>query len=150
MCRGGLGGQDIESKGKRDGMSRHRRMVQAHRSQGATVMWPVHGPFVLLIMSKIVFSTASQTCSSWGPSKELERAKCKEDLQGLDVEKIFSASSRIAKVTSGEGGVGFCVGLQCLDHLWGVGPCSAWPGSLPLPPEVAVPVAFGPTHALCT
>lgn len=62
-------------------------------------------------MSKIIFPTASQTCSSWGPSKELELAKCKEDLQSLDVEKIFSASSRIAKVMSWEGG-GWAPGLH--------------------------------------
>ncbi|XP_073733031.1 maestro heat-like repeat-containing protein family member 2A isoform X2 [Callorhinus ursinus] len=50
------------------------------------------------VLSGLLDLHASQTCSSWGPSKELELAKCKEDLQGLDVEKIFSASSRIAKV----------------------------------------------------
>ncbi|XP_006760727.1 PREDICTED: maestro heat-like repeat-containing protein family member 2A [Myotis davidii] len=41
---------------------------------------------------------ASQTCSSWDACKELELARCKQDLQGLEVENIFSASSRIAKV----------------------------------------------------
>nr|KAF6496503.1 maestro heat like repeat family member 2A [Rousettus aegyptiacus] len=50
------------------------------------------------VLSCLLDLHASQTCSSWGASKELELAKCKEDLQGLDVEKIFSASSRIAKV----------------------------------------------------
>uniref|UniRef100_A0A673U762 Maestro heat like repeat family member 2A n=1 Tax=Suricata suricatta TaxID=37032 RepID=A0A673U762_SURSU len=50
------------------------------------------------VLSSLLDLHASQTCSSWGPSKELELAKCKEDLQDLDVEKIFSASSRIAKV----------------------------------------------------
>ncbi|ELK14350.1 Protein LOC339766 [Pteropus alecto] len=50
------------------------------------------------VLSSLLDLHASQTCSSWGASKELELAKCKEDLQGLDVEKIFSASSRIAKV----------------------------------------------------
>lgn len=49
-------------------------------------------------MSEIVFPPASQTCSSWGASKELELEKCKEDLQGSDTEKLVSASSRIAKV----------------------------------------------------
>uniref|UniRef100_A0A452UBG3 Maestro heat like repeat family member 2A n=1 Tax=Ursus maritimus TaxID=29073 RepID=A0A452UBG3_URSMA len=57
------------------------------------------------VLSSLLDLHASQTCSSWGPSKELERAKCKEDLQGLDVEKIFSASSRIAKVA--------CVQFNC-------------------------------------
>lgn len=79
--------------------------------------WPVCGSFVLLIVSKIVFPAASQTCSLWGPSEELELAKCKEDLQGLDMEEIFSASSRIAKVTRWEGRVGSWAGLQCLDHV---------------------------------
>ncbi|XP_011370660.1 maestro heat-like repeat-containing protein family member 2A [Pteropus vampyrus] len=50
------------------------------------------------VLSSLLDLHASQTCSSWGASKELELAKCKEDLQDLDVEKIFSASSRIAKV----------------------------------------------------
>ncbi|XP_039090491.1 maestro heat-like repeat-containing protein family member 2A [Hyaena hyaena] len=50
------------------------------------------------VLSSLLDLHASQTCSSWGPSKELELAKCKEDLQDLDVEKIFNASSRIAKV----------------------------------------------------
>ncbi|XP_044922736.1 maestro heat-like repeat-containing protein family member 2A [Mustela putorius furo] len=50
------------------------------------------------VLASLLDLHASQTCSSWGPSKELELAKCKEDLQSLDVEKIFSASSRIAKV----------------------------------------------------
>ncbi|KAB0396545.1 hypothetical protein E2I00_006753 [Balaenoptera physalus] len=45
-----------------------------------------------------VLEGTSQTCSSWGASKELELEKCKGDLQGSDMEKIFGASSRIAKV----------------------------------------------------
>ncbi|CAK7321248.1 Maestro heat-like repeat-containing protein family member 2A [Vulpes lagopus] len=57
------------------------------------------------VLSSLLDLHASQTCSSWGPSKELELAKCKEDLQGPDVEKIFSASSRIAKVA--------CVQFNC-------------------------------------
>ena len=85
-------------------------------------MWPVDGPFILLIVSKIMFLTASQTCSSWGPSKELELAKCKEDLQGPDVEKIFSASSRIAKVTSWKGGEapGLDSGTWTVSGAWDV------------------------------
>ncbi|XP_030181975.1 maestro heat-like repeat-containing protein family member 2A [Lynx canadensis] len=50
------------------------------------------------VLSSLLDLHASQTCSLWGPSEELELAKCKEDLQGLDMEEIFSASSRIAKV----------------------------------------------------
>lgn len=63
-----------------------------------------------MIISETVPPTASQTCSSWDASKELELARCKEDLQGLDVE-IFSTSARIAKVTSQEGCVGYWAGL---------------------------------------
>ncbi|XP_058556580.1 LOW QUALITY PROTEIN: maestro heat-like repeat-containing protein family member 2A [Neofelis nebulosa] len=50
------------------------------------------------VLSSLLDLHASQTCSLWGPSEELKLAKCKEDLQGLDMEEIFSASSRIAKV----------------------------------------------------
>ncbi|KAM9085449.1 LOW QUALITY PROTEIN: maestro heat-like repeat-containing protein family member 2A [Megaptera novaeangliae] len=50
------------------------------------------------VLSSLLDLHASQTCSSWGASKELELEKCKGDLQGSDMEKIFSASSRIAKV----------------------------------------------------
>ncbi|XP_031308306.2 maestro heat-like repeat-containing protein family member 2A [Camelus dromedarius] len=50
------------------------------------------------VLSRLLDLHASQTCSSWGASKELELEKCKEDLQGSDMEKIFSASFRIAKV----------------------------------------------------
>ncbi|GAB5576106.1 maestro heat-like repeat-containing protein family member 2A isoform X5 [Prionailurus iriomotensis] len=50
------------------------------------------------VLSSLLDLHASQTCSLWGPSEELELAKCKEDLQVLDMEEIFSASSRIAKV----------------------------------------------------
>uniref|UniRef100_G1PWU3 Maestro heat like repeat family member 2A n=1 Tax=Myotis lucifugus TaxID=59463 RepID=G1PWU3_MYOLU len=72
--------------------------------------------------------TASQTCSSWDACKELELARCKQDLQGLEVEKIFSASSRIAKVmiqeASGSGRAGqvaeilgaILVHLPVVDH----------------------------------
>ncbi|XP_040306552.1 maestro heat-like repeat-containing protein family member 2A isoform X3 [Herpailurus yagouaroundi] len=49
------------------------------------------------VLSSLLDLHASQTCSLWGPSEELELAKCKEDLQGLDMEETFSASSRIAK-----------------------------------------------------
>uniref|UniRef100_A0A8C3YTQ9 Maestro heat like repeat family member 2A n=1 Tax=Catagonus wagneri TaxID=51154 RepID=A0A8C3YTQ9_9CETA len=50
------------------------------------------------VLSSLLDLHASQTCSSWGASKELELEKCKEALQGSDVEEIISASSRIAKV----------------------------------------------------
>ncbi|XP_061062043.1 maestro heat-like repeat-containing protein family member 2A isoform X2 [Eubalaena glacialis] len=50
------------------------------------------------VLSSLLDLHASQTCSSWGASKELELEKGKGDLQGSDMEKIFSASSRIAKV----------------------------------------------------
>nr|XP_058908883.1 maestro heat-like repeat-containing protein family member 2A [Kogia breviceps] len=63
------------------------------------------------VLSSLLDLHASQTCSSWGTSKELEVEKCKEELQGSDTEKIFSASSRIAKA---------CVAtvFQCV-HFWG-------------------------------
>uniref|UniRef100_G3QJI1 Maestro heat like repeat family member 2A n=1 Tax=Gorilla gorilla gorilla TaxID=9595 RepID=G3QJI1_GORGO len=50
------------------------------------------------VLSSLLDLHASQTCSLWGPSKEKELEKCKGDLQSTDVEKIFCASSRIAKV----------------------------------------------------
>ncbi|XP_016060098.1 PREDICTED: maestro heat-like repeat-containing protein family member 2A [Miniopterus natalensis] len=50
------------------------------------------------VLSSLLDLHASQTCSSWGVSKESELGRCKEDLQSSEVEKIFSASSRIAKV----------------------------------------------------
>ncbi|XP_004674818.1 PREDICTED: maestro heat-like repeat-containing protein family member 2A [Condylura cristata] len=50
------------------------------------------------ILSSLLDLHASQTCSPWGASKELELAKCREDLQDLDGEKVLCASSRIAKV----------------------------------------------------
>ncbi|XP_008136942.3 maestro heat-like repeat-containing protein family member 2A [Eptesicus fuscus] len=50
------------------------------------------------VLSSLLDLHASQTCSSWDVCKELELARCKENLQSLEVEKIFSASSRIAKV----------------------------------------------------
>ncbi|XP_057602467.1 maestro heat-like repeat-containing protein family member 2A [Hippopotamus amphibius kiboko] len=50
------------------------------------------------VLSSLLDLHASQTCSSWGASKELELEKCKEDLQGSDMEKIIIVSSRIAKV----------------------------------------------------
>uniref|UniRef100_A0A4W2GP53 Maestro heat like repeat family member 2A n=1 Tax=Bos indicus x Bos taurus TaxID=30522 RepID=A0A4W2GP53_BOBOX len=50
------------------------------------------------VLASLLDLHASQTCSSWGASKELELEKCKEDLQGSDMEKIFSISSRISKV----------------------------------------------------
>ncbi|XP_059560853.1 maestro heat-like repeat-containing protein family member 2A [Myotis daubentonii] len=51
------------------------------------------------VLSSLLDLHASQTCSAWDACKELELARCKQDLQGLEVEKIFSASSKIAKVT---------------------------------------------------
>ncbi|XP_040087892.1 maestro heat-like repeat-containing protein family member 2A [Oryx dammah] len=50
------------------------------------------------VLASLLDLHASQTCSSWGASKELELEKCKEDLQGSDMEKIFSVSSSISKV----------------------------------------------------
>ncbi|KAF7468116.1 Hypothetical predicted protein [Marmota monax] len=47
--------------------------------------------------SEIVFPTASQTCSLWDAAKEKELEKCKEDIQEADADKVFCASSRIAK-----------------------------------------------------
>ncbi|XP_019483814.1 PREDICTED: maestro heat-like repeat-containing protein family member 2A [Hipposideros armiger] len=56
------------------------------------------------VLSSLLDLHASQTCSSWDASKELELARCKEDLQGLDMD-VFSASARIAKVA--------CVQFNC-------------------------------------
>ncbi|XP_006171221.1 maestro heat-like repeat-containing protein family member 2A isoform X1 [Tupaia chinensis] len=50
------------------------------------------------VLSSLLDLHASQTCSSWGTSKEKELERCKEDLEGADEEKVFCASSRIAKV----------------------------------------------------
>ncbi|XP_055280209.1 maestro heat-like repeat-containing protein family member 2A [Moschus berezovskii] len=50
------------------------------------------------VLASLLDLRASQACSSWGTSKELELEKCKEDLQDSDMEKIFSVSSRISKV----------------------------------------------------
>nr|XP_012647029.1 maestro heat-like repeat-containing protein family member 2A isoform X3 [Microcebus murinus] len=50
------------------------------------------------VLSALLDLHASQTCSLWSTAKEKELEKCKEDLRGTDVEKIFCASSRIAKV----------------------------------------------------
>ncbi|XP_036109258.1 maestro heat-like repeat-containing protein family member 2A [Molossus molossus] len=57
------------------------------------------------VLSSLLDLHASQTCSSWDTSNELELARCKEDLQALEVEKIFSASTRLAKVA--------CMQLNC-------------------------------------
>uniref|UniRef100_A0A2K6PU24 Maestro heat like repeat family member 2A n=1 Tax=Rhinopithecus roxellana TaxID=61622 RepID=A0A2K6PU24_RHIRO len=54
------------------------------------------------VLSSLLDLHASQTCSLWGPSKEKELEKCKGDLQSTDMEKIFRASSRIAKVVCTE------------------------------------------------
>ncbi|XP_013012759.2 maestro heat-like repeat-containing protein family member 2A [Cavia porcellus] len=50
------------------------------------------------VLSSLLDLHASQTCSLWGTAKENELQKCKEDLLSTDEEKIFCASSRIAKV----------------------------------------------------
>ncbi|KAF5919344.1 hypothetical protein HPG69_010744, partial [Diceros bicornis minor] len=57
------------------------------------------------VLSSLLDLHASQTCHSWGASKEWELAKCKEELEGLHEEKISSVSSRIAKVA--------CVQFNC-------------------------------------
>ncbi|XP_077011610.1 maestro heat-like repeat-containing protein family member 2A isoform X2 [Tamandua tetradactyla] len=57
------------------------------------------------ILSSLLDLHASQTCSPWGASREKELAECKEDLGGSDPEKIFCASSRIAKAA--------CVEFSC-------------------------------------
>ncbi|XP_021482933.1 maestro heat-like repeat-containing protein family member 2A [Meriones unguiculatus] len=54
------------------------------------------------VLSSLLDLHVSQTCSLWGASKEQELEKCKEDLQGTDMDKISSASSRIAKVVCPE------------------------------------------------
>lgn len=66
--------------------------------------------------SESVSPIASQTCSLWGTAKENELQKCKEDLLSTDEEKIFCASSRIAKVMAG---------LQTPGHAWRAGLSSA-------------------------
>ncbi|KAH0509409.1 Maestro heat-like repeat-containing protein family member 2A [Microtus ochrogaster] len=53
------------------------------------------------VLSSLLDLHVSQTCSLWGATKEQELKKCKEDLQDTDMDKISSASSRIAKVTLG-------------------------------------------------
>ncbi|KAM7339674.1 hypothetical protein ACRRTK_000289 [Alexandromys fortis] len=53
------------------------------------------------ILSSLLDLHVSQTCSLWGATKEQELEKCKEDLQDTDMDKISSASSKIAKVTLG-------------------------------------------------
>ncbi|KAB0388173.1 hypothetical protein FD755_003129 [Muntiacus reevesi] len=50
------------------------------------------------VLASLLDLHASQTCSSWGACNELELEKCKEDLQGSDMEKILGVSSRISKV----------------------------------------------------
>uniref|UniRef100_A0A8C0ZNJ2 Maestro heat-like repeat-containing protein family member 2A n=1 Tax=Castor canadensis TaxID=51338 RepID=A0A8C0ZNJ2_CASCN len=50
------------------------------------------------VLSILLDLHVSQTCSLWGASKDRELERCKEDLWGTDMEKIFCASSRIAKV----------------------------------------------------
>ncbi|KAG3275581.1 maestro heat like repeat family member 2A [Ictidomys tridecemlineatus] len=50
------------------------------------------------ILSSLLDLHASQTCSLWDAAKEKELDKCKEDIQDTDADKVFGASSRIAKV----------------------------------------------------
>ncbi|XP_058433553.1 maestro heat-like repeat-containing protein family member 2A [Marmota monax] len=50
------------------------------------------------ILSSLLDLHASQTCSLWDAAKEKELEKCKEDIQEADADKVFCASSRIAKV----------------------------------------------------
>ncbi|XP_048663951.1 maestro heat-like repeat-containing protein family member 2A [Marmota marmota marmota] len=50
------------------------------------------------ILSSLLDLHASQTCSLWDAAKEKELEKCKEDIQDADADKVFCASSRIAKV----------------------------------------------------
>ncbi|KAM5228684.1 maestro heat-like repeat-containing protein family member 2A [Ctenodactylus gundi] len=50
------------------------------------------------VLSSLLDLHAIQTCSLWDASKEKELQKCKKDLLSTDEEKIFCASSRIAKV----------------------------------------------------
>ena len=87
----------------------------------------------MLITPETALPAASQTCSSWDVSTELELARCKEDLRGVVVETIFSVSSRIAEVMSREGGSAAGLVSRCLGHGWGQGP--AQPGH-------AVPTLF--------
>ncbi|EDL92102.1 similar to hypothetical protein FLJ40243 (predicted) [Rattus norvegicus] len=54
------------------------------------------------VLASLLDLHVSQTCSLWGASKEQELQKCKEDLQDTDMDKISSASSRIAKVVCPE------------------------------------------------
>uniref|UniRef100_A0A8C6W7M8 Maestro heat-like repeat family member 2A n=1 Tax=Nannospalax galili TaxID=1026970 RepID=A0A8C6W7M8_NANGA len=54
------------------------------------------------VLSSLLDLHVSQICSLWGEPKERELEKCKEDRQGTDMEKIFTASSRIAKVVCPE------------------------------------------------
>ncbi|XP_038195034.1 maestro heat-like repeat-containing protein family member 2A [Arvicola amphibius] len=54
------------------------------------------------VLSSLLDLHVSQTCSLWGATKEQELKKCKEDLQDTDMDKISSASSRIAKVVCPE------------------------------------------------
>ncbi|XP_052048275.1 maestro heat-like repeat-containing protein family member 2A [Apodemus sylvaticus] len=54
------------------------------------------------VLSSLLDLHVSQTCSLWGASKEQELQKCKEDLQDTDMNKISSASSRVAKVVCPE------------------------------------------------
>ncbi|XP_006893585.1 PREDICTED: maestro heat-like repeat-containing protein family member 2A [Elephantulus edwardii] len=53
------------------------------------------------VLSRLLDLHASQTCSLWDVAKEKELLRCKEDLSGCE-EKVFGASTRIAKVVCTE------------------------------------------------
>jgi hypothetical protein len=106
--------------------------------EGGSGLWnqAMSGPLSLSVTSEIVFPTVSQTCSLWGASKDRELERCKEDLWGTDMEKIFCASSRIAKVM-----MGWSPSLgdtTLLVLLWGVSAFGGMPGASVLKWPVAV------------
>lgn len=69
------------------------------------------------VLASLLDLHVSQTCSLWGASKEQELQKCKEDLQDTDMDKISSASSRIAKVTLGRAGGASVSYAVCIANL---------------------------------
>lgn len=98
------------------------------------------GPWFWTTMPDTCIPPASQTCSSWGASKELELEKCKEGLQGSDMEKIFGVSSRIAKVM-----------IRKAVWVWPPGAWAISGGGARLLP-MAFPgssTALGPTQVMC-
>uniref|UniRef100_A0A8C5KPY9 Maestro heat-like repeat family member 2A n=1 Tax=Jaculus jaculus TaxID=51337 RepID=A0A8C5KPY9_JACJA len=54
------------------------------------------------VLSSLLDLHVSQTCSLWGASDERELEECTQDLRDMDMEQLFSASSRIAKVVCPE------------------------------------------------